>query len=210
MDLKYSDSTTDTRRIWGYARVSSNSQSLQRQWDALRAYGIGERELISDCASGKDFSREGYILLKTKLLRSGDQLTICEFDRLGRDYEQVKAEYRELTEMGVSIVILDNPALSTADKTDLEKSLISNIIFELLCYISEKERCKIKSRQRQGIDAAKAQGIKFGRPSGYTLPQGWAIEVAAWRRCEQTAVQTMAKLGLKKTAFYKYIREEGA
>lgn len=210
MDLINTANATSTVRIWGYARVSSNSQSLQRQLDTLRAYGIGERDIITDRASGKDFARDGYKALKTQMLRPGDQLTICELDRLGRDYDLIRSEYRELTDMGVSIVILDNPALSTAEKTDLERMLISNIVFELLAYMAAKERIKIKSRQRQGIDAAKAQGIKFGRPTGYSLPQGWAVEVAAWRRGEQTAVQTMAKLGLKKTAFYKYIKEEGA
>jgi DNA invertase Pin-like site-specific DNA recombinase len=73
---------------------------------------------------------------------------------LGRDYELIKTEYRELTAMGVSIVILDNPALSTSDKTDLERTLISSIIFELLAYLSEKERLKIKSRQAAGIKSA--------------------------------------------------------
>lgn len=201
--------TNNTARTWGYARVSSSGQSLQRQLDMLHAYGIGEREIVCDKASGKDFTREGYTALKTQMLRANDTLVICELDRLGRDYELIKTEYRELTAMGVSIVILDNPALNTADKSDLERLLISNIIFELLTYLAEKERVKIKIRQRQGIDAAQAKGIRFGRPAGYTLPQGWAVETAAWRRGEQTAVQTMAKLGLKKTAFYKYVKEQG-
>lgn len=200
---------TTTARTWGYARVSSSGQSLQRQLDMLKSYGIGEREIVCDKASGKDFSRDGYKALKTQMLRANDKLVICELDRLGRDYELIKTEYRELTAMGVAIVILDNPALSTANKTDLERTLISNIIFELLAYLTEKERQKIKIRQRQGIDSALQNGIKFGRPSGYNLPQGWAIETAAWRRGEQSAVQCMQKLGLKKTAFYSYVKKEG-
>jgi DNA invertase Pin-like site-specific DNA recombinase len=197
------------QRIWGYARVSSSGQSLQRQIDALHAYGIGDREIICDKVSGKDFDRTGYIALKKQMLRSGDKLVLTELDRLGRDYELIKTEYKELSELGISIVVLDNPALSTADKTDLERTLISNIIFELLAYLAEKERIKIKTRQAQGIASAHEKGIKFGRPTGYTLPQGWAVETAAWRRGEQTAVQTMQKLGLKKTAFYRYVKEEG-
>lgn len=207
--MNHINTETTTARTWGYARVSSSGQSLQRQLDMLKAYGIGEREIVCDKASGKDFTREGYTALKTQMLRANDKLVICELDRLGRDYELIKTEYRELAELGVSIVILDNPALSTADKTDLERTLIANIIFELLAYLAEKERLKIKTRQKQGIQSAHEKGIKFGRPSGYTLPQGWAVETAAWRRGEQTAVQTMAKLGLKKTAFYKYVKKEG-
>lgn len=207
--MNHSNTEITTARTWGYARVSSSGQSLQRQLDMLKAYGIGEREIVCDTASGKDFTRGGYTALKTQMLRANDKLVICELDRLGRDYELIKTEYRELAELGVSIVILDNPALSTADKTDLERTLIANIIFELLAYLAEKERLKIKTRQIQGIQSAHEKGIKFGRPSGYTLPQGWTVETAAWRRGEQTAVQTMAKLGLKKTAFYKYVKKEG-
>lgn len=203
------DTNRNGARTWGYARVSSNSQNLQRQLDSLRAYGIGERELVCDKASGKDFQREGYVALKAQMLRTGDTLVITELDRLGRDYEMVKAEYHSLTHMGVSIIVLENPALSTADKSDLEKTLICNIIFELLAYLTEKERRKIKLRQEQGIKSARENGVKFGRPTGYTLPQGWSVECAAWRRGEQTAVATMNKLGLKKTAFYKYVQAEG-
>jgi DNA invertase Pin-like site-specific DNA recombinase len=198
-----------TARTWGYARVSSNSQSLQRQLDQLLAYNIGEREIVCDKSSGKDFERTGYIALKTQMLRSGDKLVICELDRLGRDYELIKAEYKELSDLGIAIVVLDSPALSTADKSDLERTLISNIIFELLSYTAQKSRAQIKIRQAQGIQSAHEKGIKFGRPSGYNLPQGWAIETAAWRRGEQSAVQCMQKLGLKKTAFYSYVKKEG-
>ena len=41
--------------IWGYARVSSTSQNLDRQLDALRAMGIEERYILSEKKSGKDF-----------------------------------------------------------------------------------------------------------------------------------------------------------
>jgi DNA invertase Pin-like site-specific DNA recombinase len=140
-----------TSRIWAYCRVSSSGQSLQRQIDQCLAYGVEERDIICEKSSGKDFNRESYLALKNQMLRSGDRLVICELDRLGRDYELIKTEYKELSELGVSIVILDNPALSTADKSDLERTLINNIIFELLSYTAEKQRIKIKSLQRQGI-----------------------------------------------------------
>ena len=54
--------------------------------------------------------------------------------------------------------------LSTVDKTDLEKALIANIVFELLAYLAEKERIKIKTRQAEGIAIAKAKGVSLGRP----------------------------------------------
>lgn len=193
-------------RVYGYARVSSTEQHLDRQIEALSAYGVEDRHIITDKQSGKDFSRPGYMTLKEQLLRSGDVLVIKELDRLGRDYEAIKNEWHELRQMGVDIVVMDMPVLSTADKTDLEKLLIANIVFELLAYLSEKERIKIKSRQAEGIALAKAKGVKMGRPKA-KLPSGFAEEVRKWQAGEQTATATMQALGLKRTTFYKLIRE---
>ncbi len=193
-------------RVYGYARVSSTEQHLDRQIEALSAYGVEDRHIITDKQSGKDFSRPGYQTLKGQLLREGDVLVIKELDRLGRNYEQIKTEWYELRQMGVDIVVLDMPVLSTADKSDLEKILIANIVFELLAYLAEKERIKIKTRQAEGIATAKSKGVKFGRPKA-KLPTGFAEEVRKWQAGEQTATETMAKLGLKRTTFYKLVKE---
>lgn len=201
---------TNNGKIWAYCRVSSNSQSLQHQIDQCLAYGVPERNIIVEKKSGKDFERPAYQALKTQMLRPFDRLVLCSLDRLGRDLEQVRSEYRAIQKMSVDIVVLDMPVLTTADKTDLEKTLISSILLELLAYLSQKTRKDIRAKQAMGIKSAMEKGVKFGRPTGYTLPQGWAVETAAWRRGEQTAVATMNKLGLKKTAFYKYVQAEGA
>ena len=193
-------------RVYGYARVSSTEQHLDRQIDALSAYGVEDRHIIADKQSGKDFSRPGYKTLKEQLLRSGDVLVIKELDRLGRDYEAIKNEWHELRQMGVDIVVMDMPILSTADKSDLEKVLIANIVFELLAYLSEKERIKIKTRQAEGIAAAKQKGVKMGRPKT-SLPANFESEVRKWKEGKQTATETMQALNLKRTTFYKLIKE---
>ena len=72
------------KKIYGYARVSSKEQNLDRQIESLKKYGVEERDIITDKQSGKDFNREGYITLKNSLLREGDILVIKELDRLGR------------------------------------------------------------------------------------------------------------------------------
>ena len=193
-------------RVYGYARVSSTEQHLDRQIEALSAYGVEDRHIITDKQSGKNFDRPGYQTLKEQLLRSGDVLVIKELDRLGRNYEQIKAEWSDLRKMGVNIVVLDMPVLSTADKSDLDKSLIASIVFELLAYLSEKERVKIKTRQAEGIAIAKQKGVKLGRPKA-ELPQGFAEEVRKWKEGKQTATETMQALNLKRTTFYKLLKE---
>ena len=193
-------------RTFGYARVSTTDQHLDRQLEALKSYGIAERDIITDKFSGKDFNRTGYMALKQQMLRKGDILVVKELDRLGRNYEQIKEEWQELQKMGVDIVIIDMPILNTAEKSDLEKSLIANIVFELLAYTAEKERQKIKLRQREGIDIALQKGIIFGRPKK-EIPENFFDECRKWLEGEQTAVATMKRTGLKKTTFYRMVNE---
>lgn len=193
-------------RVYGYARVSSNEQHLNRQIEVLTKYGVEDRFIITDKISGKDFSRPGYQVLKNQLLRSGDTLVIKELDRLGRNYEQIKNEWNDLRQMGIDIVVLDMPIASTVDKSDLEKQLIVSIVFELLAYLAEKERVKIKTRQAEGIATAKKNGVKFGRPK-IEAPDGFIEEVLKWKEGKQSATEAMRNLGLKRTTFYKLVKE---
>lgn len=193
------------KKIYGYARVSSKEQNLDRQIESLKKYGVEERDIITDKQSGKDFNREGYITLKNSLLREGDILVIKELDRLGRNMDQIKQEWQELEKLGVNIVVLDNPVLNTEGKTDLERKLIGNIIFELLTYMAQKEREKIKQRQREGIDAAKALGKHLGRPRA-KYPDNWDEIYHKWKKGEIKAVEAMELMGIKKNTFYNLIK----
>ena len=72
-------------KVFGYARVSTKEQNLDRQLIALSEQGIEERNIIVDKESGKDLERKGYQLLKGGLLRRGDTLIIKSLDRLSRN-----------------------------------------------------------------------------------------------------------------------------
>lgn len=193
-------------KVYGYARVSTREQNLDRQVNLLAEYVLDERDIITDKASGKDFNRAGYITLRDKLLRSGDVLVIKELDRLGRDMEQIKEEWNRLIKMGVDIVVVDTPMLNTKGKDTLEKTLISNIVFELLSYMAQKEREKIRSRQAEGIAAAKAKGKHLGRPV-IDVSDRFGDAYKQWRAGEITAVKAMAMSGLSKATFYRRARE---
>lgn len=202
-------------KIYGYARVSTKEQNLDRQIGALETHGINNRDIIIDKASGKNFDRPGYITLRDNLLRDGDTLVIKELDRLGRDMAQIKEEWEKILKMGVNIIIIDTPILNTSNKTDLEKSLISNIVFELLSYMAEKERLKIHQRQAEGIAKIKANngGKGIGRPginiNTLSTAQQKILKdnYKKWQDKEITAVAFMDMLGLKKNTFYKIMRD---
>lgn len=197
-----------SKKVYGYARVSSKEQNLDRQIKVLKEYGIEERDIITDKQSGKDFNRNGYKTLKESLLRTGDTLVIKELDRLGRDMEHIKQEWRELEERGISIVVIDNPILNTEGKSDLEKKLISNIVFELLSYMAEKERAKIRQRQAEGIKALKERngGKGIGRPRA-EYPDNFKKIYNEWKNKNITGVKAMELTGLKKNTFYNLVRK---
>lgn len=192
-------------KTYGYCRVSTTNQNIERQKKALLKYGVNERDIIIDEISGKDFNRDNYILLKDKLLRAGDTLVITELDRFGRNYEEIKREWKELIEKGINIVVLDMPIISTGDKGDTTKKLIANIVFHLLAYMAEKEREKIKERQRQGINIAKAKGKYKGRKK--IESKDFERVYIQWKSGEVTAKKAMELLNMKPNTFYRRAKE---
>ena len=192
---------------FAYTRVSTTDQNAERQRVAIQNYA-NEHQLtidrfFDDTASGKNFTRPKYQALK-ELLRPGDLVIFKELDRMGRNMEQIKSEWHELQRLGVDIVITDTPILNTSQKSDLEKKLISSIVFELLAYMAEKERQKILSRQAEGIAIAKEQGKYTGRKP--IQPPDFDKVVAQWRSGEITAVQATKVLKLSKSTFYRKVR----
>ena len=77
---------------YGYARVSTKEQNLDRQILELKKYIDDERDIITDKQSGKDFDRVGYRSLRETLLRKGDTLIVKSLDRLGRNKQAIKDE----------------------------------------------------------------------------------------------------------------------
>lgn len=151
--------------VYGYARVSSRDQNLDRQIDALEEFGVPAGLIFADKASGKDFERPEYRRMVDSLAE-GDEVVIKSIDRLGRNYEEILEEWRVITkERKVAIVVLDMPLLDTREKREgLASVLISDIVLQLLSYVAQVERENIKQRQAEGIAAAQARGVRFGRP----------------------------------------------
>ena len=132
-------------RKFFYARVSSKDQSLERQIYAAKELGIDDECIFIEKASGKDFKRPEYQLLKL-MLRNGDVLYLKSLDRLGRNKQMILDEWQELNRVKkIDIVVLDMPLLNTMKYKDLEgiESLISDLILQLLSYMAEDERKRI-------------------------------------------------------------------
>ena len=152
-------------KVYGYVRVSSQEQNEDRQLIAMAEAGVERANIFIDKQSGKDFDRPNYKRL-IKRLRPGDTLFIKSIDRLGRNYEEIQNQWRIITkDKDVDMVVIDMPLLNTRINKNLLGTFISDLVLQLLSFISENERTTIRQRQAEGIAAAKKRGVRFGRPT---------------------------------------------
>ena len=147
---------------YGYVRVSTKEQNIERQLVVLSMENITTERIFIDRASGKDFNRVEYRNL-LNVLKSGDELVIKSIDRLGRNYDEILEQWRILTKRkNVNITVLDFPLLNTKNSRDtITAKLISDLVLQILSYVSQVEREQTKQRQMEGIRVARKKGIKF-------------------------------------------------
>ena len=207
MNLPYSiQMRSEAQMQYGYARVSTKEQNEERQFIALREFGLKDSEIILDKQSGKDFERRGYKRLLKKI-RAGDTVVIKSIDRLGRNYEEIIEQWRIITkEKGADIVVLDMPLLDTHQNRDLTGTLIADIVLQLLSYVAQTEREFIRQRQAEGIAAAKARGVKMGRPCK-ERPPGFDEVKDRWKRGELSAREAGRLLNITHRTFLLWTAE---
>lgn len=190
-------------QLYGYIRVSAQDQHEARQLDAMRAFGVPPENLFLDKQSGKDFQRPAYCRLLRRL-RPGDTLVIKSIDRLGRNYEEILAQWRAITrDRAAAIVVLDMPLLNTDQGRDLTGTLIADIVLQLLSYVAETERTFIRQRQAEGIAAARRRGSHLGRPA-LPRPEDADEVLSRWRRREISSRTGAAILGVSQATFLKW------
>jgi len=191
---------------YGYIRVSAADQNEDRQLLAMRELNIPTSHIFTDKQSGKDFNRPAYKDLM-KILRPGDLLYIKSIDRLGRNYDEIKNQWRILTKVCcVDIAVVDMPLLDTRNGKDLMGTFISDLVLQILSFVAHSERDNIRKRQAEGIAAARARGVRFGRPIKKP-PENFSKLVKQWERGKLSISEVLAQTGLKKATFYNRLRE---
>ena len=132
--------------VYGYVRVSAKDQNEDRQIIAMREVGVSEKNIYMDKQSGKDFKRKQYKRLVRKM-KKDDLLYIKSIDRLGRNYEEIIEQWRQLTkEKRIDIIVLDMPLLDTRRGKDLMGTFLSDIVLQVLSFVAENERSNIRQR----------------------------------------------------------------
>lgn len=150
--------------VYGYVRVSTYDQNEARQLIALTDAGCEPSNIFTDKSSGKDFERPEYKKMLRRI-KKGDLLMIKSIDRLGRNYIEIQEQWRLLTKKkGADICVIDMPLLNTRRDKELLGTFISDVVLQILSFVSHYERELILTRQAEGIASAKANGVRFGRP----------------------------------------------
>lgn len=200
------------KKTYGYARVSSRDQHLDRQIKALLDCGVAERDIVTDKISGASLEREGYMALRNTMLRDGDTLIIKSLDRLSRNKQHILQELRHYKEHHIQVKVIDLPTtmIQLPEGQEWVFEMINNILIEVLASIAEQERLTTRQRQAEGIAVAKEKGTHLGRPAA-TYPPDWDQIYTRWKKGTITAVRAMNDLGLKRSTFYKLVHryEEG-
>ena len=193
-------------RVYGYSRVSTKEQNLDRQLVELRKY-VDDRFIFQDKVSGKDLNRPEYQLMR-KVAQKGDVIYIKSLDRLGRNKSEIKQELEYYKNEGVRIKILDIPTsmMDIPEGQEWLMDMINNLIIEVLATIADQERLTLRQRQAEGIAIAKENGKYKGRKE-IGFPDNWNEVYDQWKNRKIKGNEAMEKLGLKRNTFYRLIKK---
>ncbi len=191
---------------FGYIRVSSKDQNEARQIRTMQEQGIEERDIFMDKQSGKNFERPQYQALK-EYIREGDTIVFDSITRMGRNMDETLKEYNWFIEHGVNLEFIKEPMINTSSRAeDVVLRAVQQAVLVILSAFAQKEREDIKVRQEEGIQAALQNGVKFGRPKAAVTDE-FIQAYTQWKAGEITATKAMEQAGMKRTTFYKLVKE---
>ncbi len=194
--------------IYGYVRVSSTTQNVERQTEEMARLEIPNENVFIDKQSGKDFNRENYQILRAKI-QKGDLLIIKSIDRLGRNYKMILDEWYYITKVvECDVFVIDMPLLDTrSTPQNLVGRFIADIVLQILSFVAETERENIKSRQAEGIRIAKEKGVHMGRPK-LVLPDNFDYVLQLYLAKEITSNNAAKMANMPISTFFKYLSLE--
>jgi len=183
---------------FGYARVSTDEQTLDLQFDALLAAGCDQN--FHDVISGAKDARPGLDQALSHL-RTGDTLVVWRLDRLGRTLKYLIELINQFNAQGVGFQSLTEQIDTTTSG--------GKLIFHIFGALAEFERDLIKERTRAGITAARARGRKGGHPRTPALndPKKVAMARGMYANHDNTIGMICETLQVSKSTLYRYLKE---
>jgi DNA invertase Pin-like site-specific DNA recombinase len=178
---------------FGYARVSTQDQSLSLQLDALAHYGVDQT--FEEKESGKKKNRPQLDDL-LKVLRKGDTVVVYKLDRISRSTKHLIELMEHFEAKGIHFV-------SIQDKIDTTTAMGRFFFFRMLASIAELERDIISERTKDGLTAARARGRNGGRPKVDLKKIELAIKMYESKDYSLSQIKTATGIGA--TTLYRYL-----
>lgn len=178
----------------GYARVSTQDQTLDLQRDALQK--IGCAKIFTDTASGNSIERTG-LNAALKFLREGDVLVVWRLDRLGRSLQHLIESIAHLHQHSIGFKSLTENIDTTTPG--------GKLIFHVFGALAEFERDLIRERTQAGLAAARARGKRGGRPA-LLDPKKRELLQALYADKHHRIADILSALRISKSTLYRNLR----
>lgn len=192
---------SDTTKKFGYIRVSTVAQTLDRQVDALTATGIDAADIYSDKISGAKQSRPGLDAL-LKNARRGDSITVHSLDRLGRTALHVLSTIADLHERGIAVYSLKE----SEDLTSANGQLVAGIMVHIAQWERQMNAERVAEARASREARAKAGEQIAGRPRTALAPAQVA-KVRKLREKGHTAADIATLAGMSRASVYRALAE---
>lgn len=180
--------------VFGYARVSTEQQSLDHQLDMLEKYGVDK--IYNEKMTGTKRNRPELEKLMERLTE-GDTVVVESLSRLGRSTKDLIWLMEVFNSKGVNLVSLKE-SIDTTSST-------GKLLFTLMSALAQFERDVIVDRTREGLTSARAKGRKGGRPSADSEMIRRAVKLYNSR---DYSVKEITELtGVRRSTLYKHLQK---
>lgn len=179
----------------GYARVSTNEQSLDRQLDQLTAEGC--ERIYEEKMTGTRKDRPELTRMMDSI-REGDIIVVTELTRLGRSVKDLFALVDLISKSGANLKSLKEPWMDTTTPQ-------GKLLFTMFAGISEFEAELIRQRTMEGLSAARARGRKGGRPAVPADKVDLAIRMYDSKTC--SVAEIVKTTGVSRSTLYSALEK---
>lgn len=189
-----------------YARVSSESQNLDRQLELAQKMGINK--IFSEKKSGKNIEQRSELLKMLNFIHENDTVVISSLDRLGRKNKDITQIIEIIQQKGAELQICDMPSFDEVKDPNL-RGMMTNMLLTLLKYQAEAERNHIRQRQAEGISIAKSRGkyqgghIKYGPDSVGPNKLAYETALKKLQSGQDTIADISRETGISRATLYR-------
>ena len=183
----------------GYARVSTQDQTLDLQQDAL--HKIGCTKIFTDTISGAKAERKG-LAEALAYVRAGDSLVVWKLDRLGRSLKHLIDTITDLNNRHIGFKSLTENIDTTTSG--------GKLIFHIFGALAEFERDIIRERTKAGLQAARARGRLGGRPKALNTLKKVAVAQSLYDDKNNSIDEICKMLDISRSTLYRYIQTPNA